>query len=73
MGIFTPQNPLSSGGRSARIDDIEAQRASGALTKEEFDDLMGDEAVTSRYIKLKYAGLAVLVGTVGFFMIWASL
>lgn len=70
MGIH---NPLSDDGQKGRIDDIKAQYADGAITKEQFDDLMSDEGVTSNYIALKRAGLAVLLLTVGFFMVWANL
>ena len=73
MGIFTPQNPVSDGGQADRIDDIKAQFAGGAITKEQFDDLMAAESVTTNYLRLKYAGFAVLLGTIGFFLLWANL
>ena len=57
----------------SRVDDIKAQFADGAITKEQFDDLMGDESVTSNYLNLKRAGLTILLLTVGFFMVWANL
>ena len=73
MGIFTPQNPVNDGGQSERLDDIKAHYASGDIDKEEYDDLMASEDVTSAYLRLKYAGLTVLLGTVGFFLIWSNL
>jgi len=73
MGIFNPQNPVSDGGQADRLDDIKAQYAGGAITKEQYDDLMATESVTTGFLRLKYGGLAVLLGTIGFFLLWASL
>ncbi|KKM07903.1 hypothetical protein LCGC14_1729290, partial [marine sediment metagenome] len=38
-----------------------------------FDELIGYEGVTSNFIQLKRAGLAVLLVTVGLFIVWANL
>lgn len=73
MGIFNPQNPASDDGYADRLDDIKAQYAGGSITKTQYDELMATEAVTASFLRLKYAGLAVLLGTVGFFLLWANL
>lgn len=70
MGIFTPHNPLSDGGQSDRLDDIKAQYAGGAITQDQYNELMATESVTKNFIRLKFAGLAVLLGTIGFFILW---
>ncbi len=70
MGI---QNPFGDNGQSGRADDIKAEFASGAITQEQFDDLMSDEGVTSNYLNLKRAGLGILLFTVGAFILWANL
>lgn len=73
MGIFTPSNPLSDGGLAGRIDDIKAAYASGKITKGQYDELMADESATASFIGMKRAGLAILLLTVGVFMVLANL
>ncbi len=73
MGTFNSHNPAGDGGHADRVADINAKYADGAISKEQFDELMGYEGVTSNFIQLKRAGLAVLLVTVGLFIVWANL
>ena len=73
MNLFKniqPEAPWSDGGQSDRLDDIKAEFAAGELTKEQYDDLMADEANTANYIRLKRVALAVLCAGVGFLLLW---
>lgn len=67
------RNPFSDGGQSGRVDDIKAQYASGAITQDQYNELVGMESVTSNFLNLKRVGALVLFGTIGFFLIWANL
>jgi len=69
IGEIRPENPVGDAGHSVRIDDIKANYASGDITKEQFDELMGSEATTLNYIRLKRLGMAALLATVGFFIL----
>ena len=53
MGLF-------NNGQDTRIQDIEAAHESGDITESQRDELIGEEATTFGYIKLKYAGLVAL-------------
>jgi hypothetical protein len=70
FGEIQPEAPWSDGGQIDRLDDIKAVFAAGELTKEQFDDLMADEAVTANYIRLKRVALAVLCAGIGFLLLW---
>ena len=75
MSLFSnlninPENPAGDGGQSGRIDDIKASFAAGEITQEQYDDLMGDEAVTSNYIFKKRVALALLCAGIAFLTLW---
>ena len=65
MSLIT--NPFGSSGQSDRLEKIAADRASGAITQGQYDDLISAEGVTSRYLMLKRVGIAALFLTVAFF------
>lgn len=69
IGEISPQNPVGDAGHSARVENIKAHFANDSITKEQFDDLMGDEASTLNYIRLKRLGAAVLLAALGFFIL----
>lgn len=70
MGIFS--NPAGSDGQSDRINDIKAKYAAGEISQDHYNDLIADEAVTSKHLVLKRAGLAVLLGVIGFVVVLAN-
>ncbi len=65
MALFT--NPFGSGDQSDRIADITRDRADGSISQVQYDDLINDEAVSSRYLMLKRLGACGLLLTVAFF------
>lgn len=69
IGEISPQNPVGDADHSDRVESIKAHFANDSITKEQFDDLMGDEASTLNYIRLKRLGAAVLLATIGFFIL----
>ena len=71
MGNFN--NPLSSNGQSERIRDISDAHASGAITQEQYEELIQAEETTSKYLQLKYLGVAMFVALIGFLLIASNL
>lgn len=65
FGKIEPQNPLGDMGQANRIDDINAERAAGAITQEQFEDLMQDEKATAGWIRLKRAAAFILCAGIG--------
>ncbi len=65
IGKIEPESPFSSQGQSQRIDGINAKRAEGAITQEQFEDLMKDESVTSGSIRLKRMAAFILFAGIG--------
>ena len=53
MGLF-------NNSQDTRIQDIEAARENGEITVGQRDELIGEEATTSSYLRMKYAGFAAL-------------
>ncbi len=53
MGLF-------NNGQDTRIQDIEAAHENGTLSMEQRDELIGEEATTSGYLRMKYAGLVAI-------------
>jgi len=65
FGKIEPQNPLGDMGQANRIDDIKAKRSEGAITQEQFDDLMKDEGATTWFVRQKRLAAFVLFAGIG--------
>lgn len=59
----------NSSTQKERVENIDAAHASGDVSSDQRDELLGVESNTTSYIKLKYAGLAVLSFTVALFFL----
>jgi len=64
-------NPFSDNGQFSRIDDISSERAAGAITQEQFEDLMQDEKATAGWIRLKRAAAFILCAGIGAALIFS--
>lgn len=62
-------NAIGDQGQSGRIDEIKAAYAADEISKSEYDELIEDESLTSKYLNLKKVAMIALVLTVGFLTI----
>ena len=63
------KNPFGDDGQSGRIDDIKQAYATGAITQEQYNDLLSDEGAVSQSLTFKRAALGLLLATAGFFFL----
>lgn len=66
------QNPISDGGQAGRLDDLKQVYASGAISQEQYNDILSDEEGASKALTFKRTALGLLLATVGFFVLFSS-